>query len=257
MSPSESTVPEVIDATGVEIEPIDGRMLLGVPDPVDQLEAAERFATALKAKIEQNHLSHRIAGNEYLGIDALQMAATALGIVGIVTSTQKLENGYAATAEARTLDGRLVGRGESQCNRGESSWSRRPDYAVQGMAETRALARAFRGPVGSVISLASFASTPAEEMTSSESEPAPLPGWAKPCTNDEVSRLAATMTAIFDASGVAKPGEATITVGKRVRARCDGTIPVCIVRVLEDLVTTALEGAKPAASSEAAAPAAS
>jgi len=140
---------ETVEATSVE--PVSDHMLLGVHDPVEGLAAAERFATALRAKIEAGNLSHRIGGKDYLGLEALQMAATPLGIVGVVTETRELENGWSARAEARTLDGRVVGAGDSQCTRDERSWIRRDDFALLGMAQSRALARALRGPVGSVV----------------------------------------------------------------------------------------------------------
>jgi hypothetical protein len=227
--------PDVIDGTSAELVPADGRMLLGVQDPVEQLAAAERFAAALKAKIEQNKLSHRINGKDYLGIEALQMAATALGIVGVVTATQKLENGYSARAEARTLDGRTVGAGESGCSRDEPSWRGKADYAVQGMAETRALARALRGPVGSVVSLAAFAVTAEEEMEPAETAqtPAPLPGWARPTS--DVPAASRALTQLLQAAGVPVAAKATANIGQGLFNRCDNTIPVVAHGLIEEI----------------------
>jgi len=227
---------ESIDAASVELEP-GGRMLLGVQDPVEGLAATERFANALKAKIEANNLSHRIGGKDYLGLEALQMAATALGIVAVVTETRKLENGWAARAEARTLAGAIVGAGDSQCVRDEHTWSRRADFALLGMAQSRALSRALRGPVGSVVSLASFAVTPAEEMDTTPGEPAsePAPVWAKPADNEQVMRAGRAVVDILKAAGVESPAAQTAVIGKATRARCEGVMPKCVAAALDDV----------------------
>jgi len=231
---------EIIEAASVELELSADRTLLGVTNPEQGLAATERFAQALKAKIAAGGLSHRIGNQDYLGIEALQMASTALGVVGVVVGTRQLEKGWEATAEARTLDGRVVGRGVSVCSRDEPRWARKADFELLGMAQTRSLSRALRGPVGSVVSLASYAVTPAEEAPT---EPPPLPEWAQPISSSQLRQMAEALKAILLAAGVPEQeaGGSMTLVGRSTRERCDGQIPVCLVYALE-LLAQAIAG---------------
>ena len=61
-------------------------------------------------------------------------------------------------------DGREVGWGEGRCTRAERNWAARDDYALASMAQTRGQSRALRQPLGFVVSLAGYATTPAEEV---------------------------------------------------------------------------------------------
>jgi hypothetical protein len=61
-------------------------------------------------------------------------------------------------------DGREVGWGEGRCTRAERNWTGRDDYALASMAQTRGQSRALRQPLGFVVSLAGYATTPAEEV---------------------------------------------------------------------------------------------
>lgn len=82
-----------------------------------------------------------------------------------------------ATVEARTADGRVVGRADALCTRSEKRgpWKSADDYARLSMAQTRATAKALKGPLGFVISLAGYQTTPAEEMTFAEPETHAVP----------------------------------------------------------------------------------
>lgn len=235
---------EIIESDSVELEPVSDRTVLGVADPAQALAATERFAKALKAKIDAGNLAHRIGNQDYLGIEALAMAATALGVVGVVVETRKLENGWEAIAQARTLSGQVVGAGESMCTRDESRWSRKADFELRGMAQTRALSRALRGPVGSMVSLASYSVTSAEEIDAPtvEPEPAQLPSWAKPVA--DVAPAARALVAILEAAGVPEPAKAASRIGQRIFDRCDTTVPVCVLAVLRDIVDVALQPAE-------------
>ena len=230
-----------------EIVEVNDSTLLGIADPEQALVAAERFAAALKARIDAGGLAHRISGKDYLGIEALQMAATALGIVGVVVETHQLEDGgWMARAEARVIGtGQVVGAGVSVCGVDEPRWARSASYARLGMAETRALARALRGPVGSVVSLASYAVTPAEEMDSShEADPLPAPewpDWARAADKDQRRRAAEAVAELLEAATGGRPTEKEVnSIGRAVRERCGGMMPVCVAMVLVDVAATAV-----------------
>lgn len=71
---------------------------------------------------------------------------------------------YECVAEIRTMDGRVVGRGQAICSREEAKWMEAEDSAVMGMAQTRAHSRAFRQALGFIVGMAGYSPTPAEEM---------------------------------------------------------------------------------------------
>ena len=71
--------------------------------------------------------------------------------------------GFKASFRA-VKDGREVGWGEGRCTRSESNWATRDDYQLSSMAQTRAQSKALRQPLGFVVSLAGYATTPAEEV---------------------------------------------------------------------------------------------
>lgn len=75
---------------------------------------------------------------------------------------------WEACVEIRTGSGFVVGRAEAMVSRTEEKWSRRDDYAVRSMAETRAESRAWRKAAGWIVAIAGYNPTPAEEMPGAE-----------------------------------------------------------------------------------------
>ncbi len=82
--------------------------------------------------------------------------------------------GFKASFKAEK-DGREVGWGEGRCARSESNWADRDDYALASMAQTRAQSKALRQPLGFVVGLAGYATTPAEELGADQPAPAAPP----------------------------------------------------------------------------------
>jgi hypothetical protein len=72
--------------------------------------------------------------------------------------------GFRATVKVVTREGEVVGRASAYCMTDEPTWSKRPLHALAGMAETRATSRALRKPLGFIVELAGYNTTPAEEM---------------------------------------------------------------------------------------------
>jgi hypothetical protein len=100
-----------------------------------------------------------------------------LGVVPIVEWTRPLEDGtgWEARVEAKTLDGRVVGAAESMCTRGETTWRSRDEYALRSMAQTRAIGRAMRAPLGQIVRLAGYEPAGAEELPADPVKPAAPP----------------------------------------------------------------------------------
>ncbi len=146
-------------------EPRQQVTLFGTTDPTAVIEAATLAAAPLADVIRKQGLIVKIGQGEHVLVDGWTLLGSMLGVFPIVVSTTQLENGWEATVEARTLAGAVVGRGDSMCLRSEQRWARADEYAIRSMAQTRATSRALKGPLGFVMKLAGFESTPAEEMT--------------------------------------------------------------------------------------------
>lgn len=130
-------------------------------------------------------------------------------------------DGYSweARVEVRTVHGEIVGSAEAMCARTEETWSRRDDYALRSMAETRAESRAYRRAIGWVIHLAGFNPTPAEEMGGGDQyapEPAgPMFGPQLPEQNQAMVREA--LLQILEVPGGPPPAELARSVIGAVR----------------------------------------
>jgi hypothetical protein len=155
------------DDVTVEGEVIEHRpplTLFGTDDPSAVVERATRVATVLADVIKQRNLAKRIGNRDHIQIEGWTLLGSMLGVFGEVEWTRPIERGWEARAVARTMAGATVGAAEAMCTRGERTWSNRDEYAIRSMAQTRALSKALRLPLGFIVELAGFAATPAEEM---------------------------------------------------------------------------------------------
>lgn len=149
----------------IEVQPAPAPMnLFGAGNPEEVVQRASEVATALAAVIQERQLFKRIGDKRHVLVDGWTLLGSMLGVFPVVVWTRQLENGWEARVEARTLSGQVVGAAEAECLRSERMWAGRDDFALRGMAQTRATSRALRGPLGFVVHLAGFAATPAEEM---------------------------------------------------------------------------------------------
>ncbi len=151
-------------------------------------------------------------------------------------STEPVDGGYKATVEARTADGRVIGRADALCTKHEKRgpWQSADDYARLSMAQTRATSKALKGPLGFVVSLAGFAATPAEEMTFAEPEPAAPPPASngrklsprqREMVRGAIADLDQNEALLFAAVGVGSAEELTSDHAKQIRVLLDAAIP--------------------------------
>jgi hypothetical protein len=172
--------------------------LFGTSDPRVALERMADVATALVDVIRDRKLIARISGREHLTAEAWTTLGGMLGVVPVVAWTRPVDDGsgWEARVEARTLDGRVVGAAESMCTRSEQNWRNRDEFALRSMAQTRAIGRALRAPLGQIVRLAGYDPTGAEEMTMNveADEPARdnIPQELRP-TKEQAVTLAETM----------------------------------------------------------------
>jgi hypothetical protein len=150
------------------------------PDPEQALKRMAELATPLADVIEAKKLYATIGGRRHITAEGWTTLGGMVGVVPVVcwTRPNESQDGYVARVEARTLDGRVVGAAESECSRVERTWKNRNPYAIRSMAQTRAIGRALRAPLGQIVVLAGYEPAGAEETPSDESGPEP----AKPPT---------------------------------------------------------------------------
>ena len=158
------------EAVGMEIEPVQHGNVFHTDDPLEVIARATRIAAPLADLVRKQKLTSSISGKEHVRVEGWTLLGSMLGVYPVCEWTRKLEDGWEARVEARTLSGQVVGAAEAQCTRSENMWKSRDEYALRSMAQTRATSKALRQPLGFVMQLAGFDPTPAEEMPRS-SEP--------------------------------------------------------------------------------------
>jgi hypothetical protein len=166
--------PEIADAELVEpsaeLVPVENPAapitLFGTSDPRVALERMSEVATALVDVVEAKNLYATISGRRHITCEGWTTLGGMLGIVPVVTETRANEDGdgIVARVEARTLDGRVVGAAEGECSRAERKWKTRDPFAIRSMAQTRAISRALRAPLGQIVVLAGYQPAGAEEL---------------------------------------------------------------------------------------------
>jgi hypothetical protein len=172
---------ELVGTDGDDERPSLPATLFG-SDPELALARIVKVADELARTIRSQKLTASISGKEHVLVEGWTLLGTLLGVFPVLVWTHKLEDGWEARVEARTLDGRIVGAAESECLRSERRWAKADDYAVRSMAATRATSKALRQPLGFVMSLAGFEATPVEELPPDEdaAPQGPIPDAVKP-----------------------------------------------------------------------------
>jgi hypothetical protein len=187
------TTAEVIDVEpeSTELVPYEPVANLFGPDPELALKRMAELATPLADVIEKKKLFATISGRRHITAEGWTTLGGMLGVVPVVCWTRPNEtgDGYVARVEARTLDGRIVGAAESECSRVESKWKNRDPYAIRSMAQTRAIGRALRAPLGQIVVLAGYEPAAAEEIPSE-----PEPARVEPERKSPADPVAATRT---------------------------------------------------------------
>jgi hypothetical protein len=161
--------------------------LFGTSDPVAVVEQSSKIASALADVIRSKQLSKRIGQKDHVLVEGWCLLGSMLGVFPVVEWTRPVEGGWEARVEARTLNGQVVGAAEAECLRSENTWKTRDDYALRSMAQTRAVSKALRGPLGFIVQLAGYNATPAEEMVplSGAGDESPLPGSTTPAPESD------------------------------------------------------------------------
>lgn len=203
---------DVVDAEVVEdsqelvpADPPQMNALFRTDDPVEVVEQATKVANALADVIQSKKLFAKIQGKSHVMVEGWQLLGSMLGVTAVCVGTEQVDGGFKATVEARAADGRVVGRADAVCTKHErrGPWKNADDYARLSMAQTRATSKALKGPLGFVVSLAGYATTPAEEMTFAEPDAAPAESPPEATGPDRISSVDAdALVKVVKASGL-------------------------------------------------------
>jgi hypothetical protein len=122
-----------------------------------------------------------IQGRKYVRVEGWQSIAAAYGCAASAVNVRKVDGGVRATGELRRIsDGVVIATAEGFVGEDEPTWyggtvvsygkektlPKRADYAIQAMAQTRAISRVCRSAFAFVVVMidSKLSTTPAEEM---------------------------------------------------------------------------------------------
>jgi len=135
--------------------------------PAEVIGRAQVIANALAPIIEKQKLFTVIGGKKHVWVEGWTTMLAMLNVFPTVDFVRKLERPDEVAYEARVVlkfaDGRVFAA-EHMCSNREAGKSGWPEYAVKSMAQTRAVGKAARLSFSWIMSLAGYATTPAEEM---------------------------------------------------------------------------------------------
>lgn len=160
-------VPDIIEQT-----PHMGQVsIYRSTDPVEQLAEAQARAAVLVQVITDQHLATDMGSGRkpHVNVEGWTFLASQFGLIPDVEWTKPLDDGWEARACLRRIsDGFAVSHAEAECRKSEDRWRNADSYAVRSMASTRAVSKVCRIALSSVMVLAGYSGTPAEEMTFAE-----------------------------------------------------------------------------------------
>lgn len=148
-----------------------GALSLFGDTPSEALERVTELAQAIAGEIQRNGWVETLTfgGREskHVKIEGWQFTGALVGVFGVIVKTERIKidgvSGWEAHAEARTINGQVVGAGDGMCMKDEARWGAVDEYARRSMAQTRALARALSGPLRFAVQKAGFDGTPYED----------------------------------------------------------------------------------------------
>lgn len=127
------------------------------------------LAGTVKQFIIDQKLFTAIQGRNYVNVEGWQFAGGMIGVLPVVQSTENLSSGdelkYRASVQLINIaTDKLVGSGIATCSNKEKGKKYFDEYAIESMAQTRAVGKAYRLMLGWLMKAAGYEATPAEEM---------------------------------------------------------------------------------------------
>jgi hypothetical protein len=165
----------VIDVEEVDVlpavRPIGQVSIYTSTNPDSQLAEARARAKVLVEVVHEQGLAKSFGGRKpHVEVEGWTFLASQFGLIPDIEWTRELDNGWEARAQLiRLSDGAVITHAESECRRDEvkgdkQRWKNANSFEIRSMAQTRATSKVCRNALSSVMVLAGFAATPAEEM---------------------------------------------------------------------------------------------
>jgi hypothetical protein len=161
---------EIVETTDLATRPTAAPTLFGTDQPDLIIAKAAGIAKVLKKVITDQKMAIRIGSSEYIKVEGWTTLGALLGVFPKVEYTRELTDGegvsegWEAAVVVVNSQGVEIGRAEAECLRAEKNWKGRDDFALRSMAQTRAMGKALRMPLGWIAVMSGFEATPAEEM---------------------------------------------------------------------------------------------
>jgi hypothetical protein len=153
--------------------PVAAPQLLDALRPAERVALLAEIASVVKDVIEKQKWFKQIGSKKHILIQGWTFIGGLGGCSAKTTHTEKIDGGFKAHAVVVRVDsGVEVGAADQVCMFSEANWRGKDDYALTGMASTRACSRALSTVFRHVVELAGYSATPAEEMMGA---PAPTP----------------------------------------------------------------------------------
>lgn len=139
--------------------------------PKEVMRYAQAAAREIVDVARSGKLLANVGGREYPLTECMTLIGRMTGHTVTVEWCRKVPadwgigDGWEARALVLDQNGREVAAAESMCLRSERAWSKRDEFAVRSMAQTRASGKALRLALGYIVTLAGWEALPAEEIT--------------------------------------------------------------------------------------------
>jgi len=132
-------------------------------------EETLQLANILKQYLTQQKLTCKIQGKDYVLAEGWMYAGSQLGIIPICQKPTRIFNEGEVKYECETTlvkinTGEKMGYGYAICSNLERNKKSFEEYAIASMAQTRAIAKAYRNLLAWIVKAAGFEATPYEEM---------------------------------------------------------------------------------------------
>lgn len=189
-------------------EPIRAPQLLDALRPAERVALMTEISNVVKDVIEKQKWFADIKGKKHILIQGWTFIGGLGGCSAKITHTEQIDGGFKAHAVVVRCDtGIEVGSAEQVCMKGENFGRGKDDYALVGMASTRACSRALSTVFRHVVELAGYSATPAEEMLPEPAEPKPAKPPKNTAQDAERLKAAAERAHSLGATKSAAPSE--------------------------------------------------
>jgi hypothetical protein len=158
-----------------------------------QLAQYQQISKTLRDFVIKQNLSSTIKGREYINVEGWQFLGSLLGLTAIILRVQDISEGkhiqFRAEAELYNQQNEKIGYCTATCSNREKSKAYFDPYAIESMAQTRAIGKLYRLRLGFVAKMSGFEATPLEEMPQGQPTQANPQTHPTPQNNEQLKFL--------------------------------------------------------------------